>query len=89
MEIKKCRKFGDLILKILTLVRFLKTKNSPNSYKIMYESLHGIEDALSHNAKLRYILCLNFQFLITFLKILLVYLQKRHNTNKKAKLKYV
>ena len=29
VKISKCRKFGDLRLKTVTLVRFLKTKNTP------------------------------------------------------------
>ena len=37
------RKVGGLILKTVTVVRFLKTKNTPKFLKGMYEHLHGIE----------------------------------------------
>ena len=43
MKVRKCRKFGDLILKTVRLVKFSKTKNTPKFKMRMYGSLHGIE----------------------------------------------
>ena len=51
VKISKCRKFGDLRLKTVTLVRFLKTKNIPKFQKRMYGSLHGIEAGRAFNAQ--------------------------------------